>query len=196
MFQIYGVIVKRTLSILFILPILFLGLASCAPDRLDISIQLQYDAGLQALVNSANSSNTPLGLRLVYTYGSANNKSVVQPISAQPDGSPNNPSWETAQSQGFNLDGDNFYLRGVPFGFRDVEVIVEILQQGRLNLWYVIGYYCWRPAPGEILTPQILKSFNNQPMTLTKGRACGRCADEDSFTVAPDSADDVCNDGI
>jgi hypothetical protein len=111
-----------------------------------------------------------LGLRLVYTYGSANNKSVVQPISAQPDGSPNNPSWETAQSQGFNLDGDNFYLRGVPFGFRDVEVIVEILQQGRLNLWYVIGYHCWTPAPGEILTPQILKSFNNQLMTLASMR--------------------------
>lgn len=187
---------KKTLSFLFILPLLFSGLASCAPDRLDISLQLQYSAELQALINAARAANTPLGIRFVYTYGSASNRSVVQPISAQPDGSPNNPSWETAESQGFNLNGDNFYLRGVPFGFRDVEIIVEILQPGRLNLWYVIGYICWRPAEGEILTPEILKAYNNQPIPLGKGRACGRCSDEEAFTVAPDSPDDVCNDGI
>ena len=187
---------KKTLSFLFILPLLFSGLASCAPDRLDISLQLQFSAELQALINAARAANTPLGIRLIYTYGSANNRSVVQPISAQPDGSPNNPSWETAESQGFNLNGENFYLRGVPFGFRDVEIIVEILQPGRLNLWYVIGYICWRPAEGEILTPEILKAYNNQLIPLGKGRACGRCSDEEAFTVAPDSPDDVCNDGI
>ncbi len=196
MFQIYGVYVKRALSILFTLPVLFLALASCAPDRLDISIQLQYDADLQALVNVARASNTPLGIRMVYTYGSANNRSVVQPISAQPDGSPNNPSWETAQSQGFDLDGDNFYLRGVPFGFRDVQIMVEILKPGRLNLWYVIGYHCWRPAESDILTPQLLKSFNNQPMTLVTGRACGKCSDREGLPDPFDSTTDVCNDGI
>ena len=174
----------------------FLGFSSCGPVRLEINLNLSYSSDLNQLITAALQEGRPLGVRTIYTYSSSGQKSFVQPLSAQPDGSPTTPRWETARSQGFNYRGGEYYLRGIPFGFRDVEIIIEILQQGRDQLWFVIGHYCWPPAPGKVLYADDLRPYNGSVLPLIKGRSCGKCSDAELLPTPFDSSTDVCNDGL
>jgi len=178
---------------------MFLGMSSCGPERLVVDIRLSYEAdtALKNKITQLQAEGKPLGIRTIYTYDAAA-KSVVQPLSARPDGSPNNPEWETAGSQGFDFNSETYSLVGVPFGFRDVEIIVEILQQGPLNLWYVIGYVCAKPAGnGNILTPEAFAGSDGTTLPMQAGRSCGKCTSGETFAPKdPWDASDVCNDEI
>lgn len=183
---------------ILLLAIALISLSSCAEDTASISMNIELDADVQAIVTQAQSSGSVLGLRFLFYFSdrkdSAGNILVgLRPGSevapAQAGGA---PQWETSAGQGFDyLNLESATLQNIPLGYQDATIIVEMLQKrSQDEQYYVVAAYCITQLRGQRLTKELLTStLSGTTLRLSKGRSCGSC-DGGALVSYSDPADE------
>lgn len=182
---------------------LSLGIAlfvvACASDEVGIALSVRYDSAAQAAVEEAINSNSELTIRFTYTSPDLRNAAGSQLVRVQPRESIATGNdvtgyfWETASSRGYDFDSSPLSLTGIPLGLRGVKMSIEILRAGAAGLWYPIAYYCTNLSrDSEELTADLLKVYNNQTVTMQKGRACMNCNPQTYVTYDSTATDSDC----